>query len=345
MKPSSFVRCIALALVGLSAACTMKQQEAPELAGPSEFGTAISISVTPDVLQQDGASQSVVTVTARGPNGAPLASVPLRAEIIVGGTLADFGSLSARSLVTGSDGRATTVYTAPPGLTFQTDDFTIVTIAITPVGGDFGNSAMRSASLRLVPRGVVVPPAGLQPSFTMAPSAPTANQTVLFNAAGSQAPANNPIASYSWNFGDGESASGRTVDHSFDGPGTYVVTLTISDALGRSASTSQSVTAAPGVKPTADFTFSPTDPLPGRQVHFNASESLPAPGRQIVQYSWDFGDGTSGKGVQVSHTYPLLGNYTVTLTVIDDAGQRDTDSQELPVEIPDEESLTGRIRE
>src|SRR5690349_10665328 len=82
-------------------ACTMKKQETPELSGPSEFSTAITITVTPDTITQDGASQSIVTVTARGPNGEPLANVPLRAEIRVQGVPADFGSLSARTLVTG----------------------------------------------------------------------------------------------------------------------------------------------------------------------------------------------------------------------------------------------------
>jgi len=53
------------ALIALVAGgCTMKNQAAPPLAGPSTFGTAITVSVTPDVLTQDGASQALVTITA-----------------------------------------------------------------------------------------------------------------------------------------------------------------------------------------------------------------------------------------------------------------------------------------
>jgi PKD repeat protein len=325
MKPLFAAGCLTLALAGVSAsACTMKKQEPPDISGPSEFGTSITIAVTPDVLQQDGASQSVVTVTARGPNGEPLPSVPLRAEIFVGDTLADFGTLSARSLVTGADGRATLVYTAPPALAFPVDSFTIVNIGVTPIGSDFGNSTMRTASLRLVPKGIVVPPAGLQPAFTMSPSSPTDNQTVLFDASTSQSPANNPIVSYEWDFGDGDEATGRTVNHEFEVPGTFIVRLTIKDALGRSASTSQSVTVVPGVNPIAVFTFSPAQPVVNQRVHFNASQSTPAPGGSIESYRWDFGDGSSGSGVQPSHVYTRAGVYRVLLTVTDDVGRKST---------------------
>ncbi len=133
-------RATVVALVAVSA-CTMKKQEAPGLSGPSEFGTAITVTVTPDVITQDGASQSIVTATARGPNGEVLPNVPLRAEIRVNNTPTDFGALSARNLVTGSDGRATVVYTAPAGPSgLSVDEFTVVDIGITPVGNNFGNS-------------------------------------------------------------------------------------------------------------------------------------------------------------------------------------------------------------
>jgi hypothetical protein len=54
----------ALAAALLLSACTTKEQETPPLSGPSELSTAINISVSPDVLRQDGASQSLVTITA-----------------------------------------------------------------------------------------------------------------------------------------------------------------------------------------------------------------------------------------------------------------------------------------
>src|SRR5687767_3237517 len=100
-------------LAATAASCTMKSQEAPDLTGPSEHFQSITVSVTPDVLSQDGGSQSVITMIARGPNGESLRNVSMRVEIHVNGTPVDFGSLSARNVVTNSEGRATAVYTAP----------------------------------------------------------------------------------------------------------------------------------------------------------------------------------------------------------------------------------------
>ena len=100
LSPARTILGIVLSACLASAACTMKNQEAPPLAGPSEYGTAITITVKPDQLTQDGASQSLVTITARDPFGNPLPNLSLRAEIFVDGSRVDFGSLSARNLVT-----------------------------------------------------------------------------------------------------------------------------------------------------------------------------------------------------------------------------------------------------
>lgn len=321
------------------AGCTMKKQEAPEFAGPSEFGTSVVVGATPDILTQDGASQSVVTVTARDSNGQPFRNLSLRAEIRVDGTIADFGSLSARSVVTGADGRASFVYTAPPAASPAVDNFTIVEIAVIPIGSDFANSVTRTAALRLVPPGIVIPPDGLRPAFTINPSSPQDHQNVIFDASTSQAPGNNPIVSYSWNFGDGGSATGRTVSHQYNSAGTYVVSLTVSDAYGRTATATQSLSVGPGVNPTASFVFSPTDPLPGSRVFFNAASSRAAPGRRITRYQWDFGDGASATGSSTSHLYPVVGTYTVTLTVTDDAGRKGVASLTVQVALPEEELM------
>ena len=334
MKHLRTIASAALSVAALVASgCTMNSSEAPEFSGPSEFGTSITVSITPDVIQQDGASQSVVTVTARGPNGQPLANVPLRAEIIVNGTPVDFGSLSARNIVTDANGRATLIYTAPPGVSgLAVDDFTVVDIAVTPIGNNFGNASARTASLRLVPRGTVVPPAGLTAVFTATPASPSENQTVLFDA--SQSQANLGIANYIWSFGDStgvQSSASPTISHAFRTAGTYVVALTVEDALGRRANTSQSITVAAGIGPTARFTISPTNPTLNTLVNFNGTQSTAAPGRRIVGYHWDFGDGSSADGPTAAHTYTQRFTFTVTLTVTDDAGKTGTISQTITI--------------
>jgi PKD repeat protein len=313
-----------LAVTAIAAGCTMKSQDAPPLTGPSELGTSIVVTVTPDILTQDGSSQSKVTITAHDSNGKLKRDVSLRAEIQVNGVRTDFGSLSARNLVTDSNGVATLVYTSPAAPAGPAvDTGTTVNIAVTPIGSDFGNSLPRLATIRLVPSGVVIPADGLQPLFTFTPSSPTDHQNVLFDASTSTAPANNPIVTYSWNFGDGRTATGRTASHSFDTPGTYIVTLTIGDQYNRTASTSQTMDVGGGAAPTASFLTSPTAPRVGENVNFNASASRPATGRTIRSYDWDFGDGTQKTTTTpiTSHDYQTAGTFAVTLVVTDDVGR------------------------
>ena len=55
-------------------------------------------------------------------------------------------------------------------------------------------------------------------------------------------------------------------------------------------------------------------------VVLDGSGSVADPGRTIVDYRWDFGDGQTGTGAVVSHRFPAAGGFTATLTVTDDAG-------------------------
>jgi PKD repeat protein len=308
-----------------SAACTMKSQEAPPLTGPSGLGTSIVITVTPDVLTQDGASQSLVAITARDENGSPLRSLSMRAEIFVDGGRVDFGSLSARNLVTDENGRATLVFTAPRAPAGPSvDSNTTVQIVVTPVGLDFGNTTSRLVTIRLVPPGVVAPPDALRPQFTFIPQTPTDNQDVFFDATSSSSHPNSPITRFSWDFGDGDRSTGATATHQFNSAGTFVATLTVTDSFNRSASTTQVATVSATASPTAAFVDSPAVKREGRQINFNASAStVGTPGRRIVRYKWDFGDGSpvvTTSNAVTSHIFRSAETFSVTLIVTDDAG-------------------------
>jgi len=69
----------------------------------------------------------------------------------------------------------------------------------------------------------------------------------------------------------------------------------------------------------------------GCKVIFNASSSYDVDG-VIVSYEWNFGDGTTASGVEVTHTYSSGGVYNVTLTVVDDRGLKNSISKEISVE-------------
>ena len=71
--------------------------------------------------------------------------------------------------------------------------------------------------------------------------------------------------------------------------------------------------------PIATFTYSPKYPEVGEEIVFNASQSKDPDGGTI-SYEWNFGDEEVGSGEKVNHTYSTIGNYLVTLTVVDGEG-------------------------
>ena len=128
------------------------------------------------------------------------------------------------------------------------------------------------------------------------------------------------IAGYAWNFGDGQTGTGSTTSHHYATPGTYVVTLTVTDNRGGTNTTTKSVTAiAPNVLPTAAFTSTATD----LSVAFDGSTSTDSDG-SIASYAWNFGDGASGTGVNPTHAFASGGTYSVSLTVTDNRGGTNT---------------------
>jgi len=155
------------------------------------------------------------------------------------------------------------------------------------------------------------------------------NTLVIFDASASTD--NIGIVSYEWNFGDGTpNAPGELTSHKYSDPGVYNVTLTTKDAAGNSATDTITVTVKDITSPTADAGGDKTV-NDGSAVNFDGIASKDNVG--ITSYTWNFGDGTTGTGAKVSHTYPDPGNYTVTLTVKDAAGNSDTDT--IKVEVKD----------
>jgi hypothetical protein len=164
----------------------------------------------------------------------------------------------------------------------------------------------------------------LPPDGTFTVTCP--GRTCSFNATGSTDDFG--ITSFLWRYGDSFSDSGPIVQHVFPAFFSGRVTLTVTDGLNHADHFSKVVTVNDDAPPVASFTYSCT----GRTCTFNASSS--SDDRGIVSWTWSFGDGFSGSGQVVTHTYSGSGtSFPVELTVSDTVGQTAKKSRTVPVAV------------
>lgn len=124
--------------------------------------------------------------------------------------------------------------------------------------------------------------------------------------------------SYSWSFGDGDSATGARPIHVYAQPGSYMVTLTVDDGHGGMNSGSTTV-AVPEVKEPVANTGGPYKGMAGTAIDFSGAKSTDPSGYKLT-YAWTFGDKTTATGVAPTHKYAAAGSYKVGLTVNDGHG-------------------------
>lgn len=117
------------------------------------------------------------------------------------------------------------------------------------------------------------------------------------------------VLTCNWDFGDGNTSSNDNPSHTFQTPGVYTVTLTVTSAAGCSNTTSQTFT----VYQSPAALFSSNGACDGSPVQFyDLSSSVAGP---ISYWNWNFGDGTNSVSAAPQHTFPGNGVYQVTLTV------------------------------
>jgi PKD repeat protein len=175
----------------------------------------------------------------------------------------------------------------------------------------------------------VTQPAPNQPpvaAFTYSPTSPQVGQAVHFDASSSHDP-DGSIVSYSWNFGDGHTATGVSVTHSYSHAGSYTVRLTVRDDDGRSNTKQQSIIVTNAILPLHADAGGPYVGYVGQSIDFDGSASTGS----ISKYLWDFGDGYSAQGKLASHVYSSPGKYDVTLTVIGLNSQQASDTTQVTI--------------
>jgi hypothetical protein len=245
-----------------SAACTVGSMEPPNLAGPSESALAYQVAAMPDSIRHDGSDSSSIVIAARDPDGRPRSNVAFRLDILVGGLPAEYGTLSNRTIVTGSDGTARAVYTSPPappinsplntcGASGEVLPGTCLQISATPIGAaSYGEFPSQTAQIRLIPPSLILPPPDPTAPiarFTFSPTAPRKATLIAFSAETSTAIPGRRIVQYNWSWGDGQGASrpGPLEDHDYPDAGLYPVVLTVIDDAGISGTTVQVINVLP----------------------------------------------------------------------------------------------------
>ncbi|MFC2079044.1 PKD domain-containing protein [Candidatus Bipolaricaulota bacterium] len=182
------------------------------------------------------------------------------------------------------------------------------------------------------------------PAYSHTPFEPEAGEPVEFDASASYAP-DGEIDQIWWDFGDGEMAIGSIVEHVFQEPGDYTISLTISDESGAVTTLIDAFTVyEPQTTPVAAFLWAPLSeagarlsrPLrAGDPILLDAEDSYDPDG-EIVEYGWDLQsdgvfDHTSSEPRIVIDPLPA-GTWPVTLRIVDQAGYSDAVMHVLAIE-------------
>tara|TARA_Y100000588_G_C14263190_1_gene928549 strand:- start:168 stop:2636 length:2469 start_codon:yes stop_codon:yes gene_type:complete len=164
--------------------------------------------------------------------------------------------------------------------------------------------------------------------------------TLVFNGSSSNDGMNVSASSYFWDYGDGTNGTGNPVSKTYETPGTYTISLTVTDAAGNSDTSSTPVIIHDTERPSqVTFTFGyetpglnnttkyyPSTSKEGELTYFNASATDNIDNMSTMNFAWSFGDESdniSGMGEMysnVSHVFESAGNYQVILQVTDHAG-------------------------
>ncbi len=217
----------------------------------------------------NGSGAIGAVTSANGASGAPAASlITTRSNSLVIGVGNDYDRAISRTV--GAAQILVHQDLAPVGDTYWVQRQANVTSASgTPVS--INDTAPTSDRYNLAICEILAPLAAAPLAANAgAPVSGTVGQAVTFS--GSASGGTTPYA-YSWNFGDGGSAAGAAAAHTFAAPGTYTVTLTVTDAAKNSAQQSTTATIATAAAWTISGTITPASAGNGTLVNLGGTAS------------------------------------------------------------------------
>jgi len=164
--------------------------------------------------------------------------------------------------------------------------------------------------------------------FTFSPKAPSIQDEVHISDTSSDL--DGTITSWSWDFGDGTTATLQSPTHIFAQKGEIQITLTVTDNDGAENSITHTIVVI-NLPPTANFECTPN---PRTDIDIEFTDESIDPENMPLSWFWDFDDGYTSELQNPTHRFANEGDYNVILNATDDEGLTDTFSMILSVTKP-----------
>src|SRR3954447_17494813 len=286
---------------------TITYQVVGVVGGIQQYGARVTVTYTDDA--DPGPSGTILTASPSGPSVGQPTTLTAATTSPLGGTY---------DWAFGDGGTASSSGTPAVTHVYRSAGDYIASVRVTdPLGKT--DSAIQTIH-------VSVP---LAPAFSLSASTVGVGQAIDVDGSRSSTDPEATISGWSWDFGDGTHATGKTASYAYAATGTYTVTETVTDSLGRTAPAPRDVvvqaattgggTPPPAAGPHAAWALATTSPVAGAVTAFDGTGSTDD-GGTIVSCAWAFGDGLTGAGASPRHVFADGGSYPVTLTVTDDSG-------------------------
>jgi hypothetical protein len=194
--------------------------------------------------------------------------------------------------------------------------------------------------------GLTPPPDSLRAAIAIATTSGAAPLTVKADASGSTDPDSTPIASYTFDFGDGTIVGPQpkaTASHVYAIAGTFGVSVTVTDTAGNVATARNPIPVSVDAPPAATLLVAPAWNIAPLAVAADAAGSTDTDPTPIASYAFDFGDGSTvgpQSGATAAHVYEAEGTYDVTVTVKDTANLTSTVTRSIDVAAPSPSDLS-----